>query len=137
MKPITELEEIIAWRKARELLQEVAIEVSKLPLKRDFAMSDQLRRASSSVMANIAEGFERGRPTEFRQFLSIAKGSCGELRSHFYAIHDFGYLPEPRFSQLLDQAREVGRILGGLRSAVDRKCRSQQLPRSKREKGPS
>jgi four helix bundle protein len=122
MERIEEFEKLIAWRKARGLLQEVAKEVGKAPLSRDFAMADQVRRSASSVMANIAEGFERGRPTEFRQFLSIAKGSCGELRSHVYAIYDLGYLPESRFTELLRQVREVGRILGGLRKAVDRKC---------------
>lgn len=74
-------------------------------------------------MANIAEGFERGRPTEFRQFLSIAKGSCGEVRSHLHALKDFGYLAPERANQLIEQAREVGRIIGGLRVAVSRRCK--------------
>jgi four helix bundle protein len=126
MSSLSQFEDIIAWQKARDLLQEVAVEVSKPPLSRDFAMCDQVRRAAASTMANVAEGFERGRPTEFRQFLSIAKGSCGELRSHFYALHDFGYLSEARLRQLVEQAREVGRVIGGLRSAIDRKCKEQQ-----------
>ena len=69
-------------------------------------------------MANIAEGFERNRPGEFHQFLSVAKGSCAEVRSHLYAAHDAGYFEQDCFAKLLVQAEEVGRIIGGLRVSV-------------------
>ena len=66
-------------------------------------------------MSNIAEGFERGRPTEFHQFLSVAKGSCAELRSQLYVALDVGYVIDDDFRALMTQAIEVGQILGGLR----------------------
>jgi four helix bundle protein len=72
-------------------------------------------------MSNIAEGFERGRPTEFHQFLSIAKGSCAELRSQLFVALDAGHLKESDFEGLMDAAVEVGRIVGGLRAGVERK----------------
>jgi four helix bundle protein len=72
-------------------------------------------------MSNIAEGFERGRPSEFHQFLSIAKGSCAELRSQLFVALDVGYLDQNDFHALLDTAVEVARIIGGLRAAVQRK----------------
>ena len=72
----------------------------------------------------MTEGFERGGRGEFQQFLSIAKVSCAELRSQLYVGLDIGYLGRDRFSQLLEQAEEVGRILGGLRVSVARQRRA-------------
>lgn len=72
-------------------------------------------------MSNVAEGYERGRPTEFHQFLSIAKGSCAELRSQLYVALDAGYLNADAFGGLMTQASEVGQILGGLRASVERR----------------
>ena len=79
---------------------------------------DQIRRASSSIMANIAEGFERGGHSESEHFLSIAKASCAELRSHLHIALDAGHLKEPEFNQLLAEAAEVGQIIGGLRVSI-------------------
>jgi four helix bundle protein len=71
-------------------------------------------------MSNIAEGFERGRPAEFHQFLSIAKGSCAELRSQLFVAFDAGYLKQTDFEDLMEAAIEVARIVGGLRAGVQR-----------------
>jgi four helix bundle protein len=71
-------------------------------------------------MSNLAEGFERGRPTEFHQFLSVAKASCAELRSQLYVALDVGYLDQKQFEDLMALAQEVARIVGGLRAAVER-----------------
>jgi four helix bundle protein len=87
-------------------------------LARDIGLSNQMQRASVSIMSNIAEGFERGGRAEFHQFLSRAKASCAEVRSHLYVAFDVGYLDESTFRQRLSQAEEVARITGGLRSAV-------------------
>ncbi len=71
-------------------------------------------------MSNIAEGFERANRREFRQFLFIAKGSCAELRTQLYVAHDVGYIPQDQLIALLSQAEEVARIIGGLRSSLER-----------------
>jgi len=69
-------------------------------------------------MSNVAEGFERGGRGEFHQFLSTAKASCAEVRSHLYVALDIGYLDRTTFTDLLAKAEEVARIVDGLRSAV-------------------
>ncbi len=85
---------------------------------KDFGLSGQIQRAAVSVTSNIAEGFERGGRGEFHQFLSTAKASCAEVRSQLYVAFDVGYLDQAEFDQLLAQAEEVGRIIGGLRVSV-------------------
>ena len=69
-------------------------------------------------MSNVAEGFERGGRGEFHQFLSTAKASCAELRSQLYVALDVGYLDQRKFDELLCQAEEVARIIGGLRVSI-------------------
>ena len=118
MKRVERFEDLVARQKARVLAQTVYKMTRERTFAKDIGLSSQVQRAAVSIMANIAEGFERNRPGEFHQFLSIAKGSCAEVRSHLYAAHDAGYLEQDRFAELLVQAEEVGRIIGGLRVSV-------------------
>jgi four helix bundle protein len=87
---------------------------------KDFGLASKIQRASVSIMSNIAEGFERNRPGDFHQFLSTAKSSCSEVRSERYVALDVGYLKKGEFDEILAQAEEVGRIIGGLRASVQR-----------------
>ncbi len=87
---------------------------------RDFGLAGQIQRASVSVMANLAEGFDRNRPAEFQRFGQIAKGSCAEVVSHLYVALDVGYLDEAAFQELLDDAEEVSRTLSALLHASAR-----------------
>ena len=115
-------EDIVAWQKARELTAQVyRLSQQQERLRKDFGLRDQMLRAAISMMANIAEGFERGRLSEFHQFLSVSKASCAELRSHLYVALDAGYLDAEEFEVLRLKAEEVGRILGGPRQSVERK----------------
>jgi four helix bundle protein len=113
-------EDLIAWQKARTVTKIVYGMTSTGAFAKDYELRDQIRRAAVSVMSNLAEGFERGGRTEFHQFLSMSKGSCAELRSQLYVALDAGYLDRKTFLQVLAQAEEVGRIIGGLRSAVQK-----------------
>ena len=117
---IEKFEDFIAWQKARSLTREI-YKITNLPVSRDFGLKDQIRRAAVSIMSNIAEGFERGRPSEFHQFLSIAKGSCAELRSQLYIAPDVEYIPQTRFRELMSIAEEVGQVVGGLRLSVEKR----------------
>jgi len=76
-------------------------------------------------MSNIAEVYERGGRAEFHQFLIVAKASCAETRSLLYVALDAGYIDEPTFQRLNDQAREVARIVGGMRAAIARQRDAQ------------
>jgi four helix bundle protein len=99
------------------------VSLARAALARDFDLARQLRRASVSIMANIAEGFERARRAELLQFLSIAKASSGEFLSHLYVAVDVGYLPQEDFDHLKESAEEVGRIIGGLRASLAARTR--------------
>jgi four helix bundle protein len=121
MAKINRFEDFVAWQKARKLASAIYKVTGEGRFARDFGLKDQIRRAAVSSMSNLAEGFERGRPAEFHQFLSIAKGSCAELRTQLYVALDAGYLSPPIFEGLMSQAKEVGQILGGLRLSVERR----------------
>ena len=118
---IERFEDLIAWQKARILTRHIYQINCEGTFARDFGLRDQIRRAAVSIMSNIAEGFERGKPSEFHQFLSIAKGSCAEVRCQLYIAFDACHFDQARFEQLMALSVEVGRILGGLRAAVERK----------------
>ena len=120
MSKIARFEDLVAWQKARSLTAAVYTATRKGAFRGDFGLANQIQRASVSIMSNIAEGFERGRRAEFHQFLSTAKASCAETRSHLYVALDVGYLEQTEFERLLQQAEEVGRVVGGLRAAVQR-----------------
>ena len=107
-------EEIEAWEKARELTREVYTISNHGPFAKDFALRDQMRRASVSIMSNIAEGFERSGTAEFVQFLAMAKGSTGEVVSHIYVAADQGYITKEEGGHLLGLASETSRMIGGL-----------------------
>ena len=117
-KRADKFEDLIAWQKARDLTRAIYQATATGSFAKDFGLRDQVRRASVSVMSNLAEGFERGGRAEFHQFLSVAKSSCAELRSQLYVALDATHLNASTFQQLIFQAEEVARIIGGLRKAV-------------------
>jgi four helix bundle protein len=121
---IERFEDLIAWQKARQLAKIIYTITRQDLFARDFGLSGQIQRAAVSIMSNIAEGFERGGRKEFHQFLSIAKGSCAELRSQLYVALDIGYITESEFVEVLSLAEEVGRIVGGLRSSVGKQAKA-------------
>jgi four helix bundle protein len=111
---INHFREIESWQKARELTKSVYAVSSKGPFARDFALKDQMRRAAISVLANIAEGYERGGNAEFIQFLSVAKGSVGEVEAQLYIALDQGYVTQDEFRAIEAQIRSTKRLVAGL-----------------------
>lgn len=120
MAKIERFEDLVAWQKARVLTKEIYRITKDRAFSADFSLRDQLRRASCSIMSNVAEGFERGGRAEFHQYLVVAKASCAEVRSQLYIALDADYLDSPTFTVLQTAANEVARILSGLRTAVQR-----------------
>ncbi len=107
-------EDIGAWQRGRELARLIYQMTNREPLARDFGLRDQLRRAAVSVVSNIAEGFERGGTGEFRQFLSQAKGSAGEIRAQLYVALDAGLVSEEEFNVAYALADKTGQMIAGL-----------------------
>ena len=100
MATITKFEDLEIWQEARQLAKEIHVISKETDLKTDYRFKEQIKSSSGSVMDNIAEGFERDGNLEFRQFLSIAKGSAGESRSQIYRLYDFEYISEEKFLDL-------------------------------------
>jgi four helix bundle protein len=107
-------EEINAWKLARDLNLQVYKLSSRQVFFNDFALRDQIRRASISISSNIAEGFEREGNKEFRQFLSVAKASTAEVKSQLYLAFDLQYLNEEEFNNLKQSADNIGKTISGL-----------------------
>lgn len=100
MATINRFEDLDIWKEARRLANAIHKLTLETNLKSDFKLKEQIKAASGSIMDNIAEGFERDGNLEFRQFLSIAKGSAGEVRSQLYRILDYGYIENSEFEKL-------------------------------------
>ena len=95
-------EDLIIWKEGMRL----SVSIYKLMKNcKDFGFKDQIQRASVSIPSNISEGFERQTNKEFIQFLYIAKGSCGELRTQIYLAKEFEYLNQEDYNNLLNQSK--------------------------------
>lgn len=114
MATIKRFEDLEASKKARELTREVYERSKTGAFSKDYGLRDQIRRAAVSVMSNISEGFERGGTKEFIQFLSIAKGSVGELEAQLYVALDQGYISRDEFAVARGLAVSAKRLTGGL-----------------------
>ena len=120
MKKAERFEDLIAWQKARELTVNIYQITGSGSFAMDDGLRDQIRRASVSVMSNLAEGFDRGGRAEFHQFLVSAKGSCAEVRSQLFVARDASYIGPEVFNSLYALTDETGKIINGLRAAVSR-----------------
>ncbi len=107
---INRFEDIIAWQKSGELTVLVYNNFKNL---NDYAFKNQIQRASVSIMNNVAEGFERNTNKEFKNFLYIAKGSCGEVRSMLYLALKFKYISKLNFNELYNKSLEISKLLSG------------------------
>jgi len=108
-----QFEDMEVWLAAKQIVIEVYRLTRDGALAKDYGFKEQLQRAAASIMANIAEGYERGGTRELIQFLYIGKGSAAETRSLVHAGKDLGYLSGEQQTRMLEQLISVGRQLGG------------------------
>lgn len=112
MSTIHRFEDLEVWQKAREICKYIFILTCRDPFSKDYSLKDQIKRSSGSVMDNIAEGFERGGNKEFTNFLTISKGSLGEVRSQTYRAFDYGYITIENLDHLLNETSSLTERLG-------------------------
>ncbi|MBD2531910.1 four helix bundle protein [Nostoc flagelliforme FACHB-838] len=118
-KRIETFEDLKVWQKCIDLVKVIYLITKEGEFSRDFGLRDQLRRASVSIPTNIAEGFERYSRKEYLNFLNIAKGSAGEVRSLLRVALEVSYLEQQTYVQLSSQAMELSRMLSNQIQAIN------------------
>jgi len=121
MAKIEKFEDLICWQKSRSFVREIYNTTSGDNFRKDFALKDQTRRASISVMLNIAEGFGRRTRKEFKYFLFISHGSVAEVQSCLYIANDLEYISKDLFNKLYGDANEISKIISGLIKSLNSK----------------
>ena len=107
MAAVKDFEELAIFQKARELSKKIYPVTNREVFKSDYRFVQQIRAAAGSIMDNIAEGFERTGNKEFLNFLYIAKGSCGEVRSQLIRANDVGYFTPEEYEELYTECRKL------------------------------
>ncbi len=113
-------QELIAWRKAMDLVEEVYKASGKFPREEIYGLTSQIRRAAVSIPSNVAEGQGRRTTPDFVRHLSIAYGSLLEVETQTMIARRLGYIAQEKSYHLLNHAAEVGRLLNGLMSSLGR-----------------
>ena len=111
MPSVDRFEDLEVWQAARMLARCIYALSNEGPFSKDFGFRDQIRRAAVSVSSNIAEGFERHTDTDLKHFLTIARGSNGEVRSQLHIALDLGYVSSEQFNQGADLSTRIGKML--------------------------
>ncbi len=116
MGGIERFEDIEAWKAARELTKQIYSVSKEGQFSRDYGLQDQIQKATTSIMANIAEGFDGGSDREFIRFLGYSMRSASEVQSHLYVALDQRYIDEREFTALYEKTVAVkGRVRGFIR----------------------
>ena len=131
MALVESFEEMFSWKKARILNKIIYQESNKSKFQKDYALKDQIRRSSISIMSNIAEGFERKSNKEFKYFMNVAKGSAGEVRSQLYIANDLGYIEDLKLKGYISLATEISRLISGFIESLDELILKEQLQKEK------
>ncbi len=105
---------LIVWQKAYKLALEVYRITRKFPKSETYGLGSQIQRASASIPANVAEGYERQHRKEYLQHLFMARGSLGEVETYLCMAKDLGYISAPDYEAIEKLRTETARLLKGL-----------------------
>lgn len=108
------VEDLQVWQKAHAITLEIYTVTAQFPTNEKYALSDQMRRASSSIGANLFEGSYRTGTNEFRYFANIARGSAGEVKYFLLLSRDLGYITKEKFEELNTEIDTICKMLYGL-----------------------
>ena len=111
---IRNFRELNVWQLGKTIASEIYTITKGFPKEEIYGLVSQMRRASVSIPSNVAEGFNRFHPGEYRQFLFIALGSCAELETQMELSKDFGYVSGDKFGQILEKLNHESRMLRNL-----------------------
>lgn len=112
-------EDLTVWQKAMDLAAMIYALGPLMPKSEVYGMTGQMQRAASSVPANIAEGYQRGTRKDYARFIAVARGSLAETETFLMLAMRVGHLPDATAAPCLEAAREVGRMLTGLKQKLD------------------
>jgi four helix bundle protein len=118
---IKRFEEIEAWKRARVLVNRIFALCKNHNLKYEYAMQDQIKRASISIMLNIAEGFDAGSDKAFINFLSYSFRSASEVQSILYVFFDQGFIVQNEFLELQQELVEIKNLIAGFQRYLNKK----------------
>ncbi len=118
-KKIECFEDLFIWQKAIEFAKEIYLITEKKGLKNDFGLKNQMRDSAVSISSNIAEGFERRSRKEYLNFLNIAKGSAGEIRSQLYVAYEVGYIEKSELEYLREKAKFLSGSISNHAKAIN------------------
>jgi four helix bundle protein len=128
MATVKSYEDLQVWQRAMQLVEHVYALTEIFPSKENFRLTDQLCRAVVSVPSNIAEGSKRHTTREYARFVGIAQGTLAEVETQLIIAKRLAYIDDNRFQPVIDSANEVGRLLGGLYNALERKLTETPSP---------
>jgi four helix bundle protein len=120
MSKVERFEYLQVWQMAHDLSVAIYGLTKDGEFSKDWGLRDQIQRASVSVMSNVAKGFERYSRQEFKHFLSIARGSCAEVRCQIHLAKTLGNITDADFLTIYEKCIALSRAIGGLRSSLDR-----------------
>lgn len=113
-------EKLEVWNNTRELIKDIYQTTSAFPKSEKFGITNQIRRASTSIAANIAEGMYRSTEKEKSRFITISFGSCIEVLNFLILSNDLGFLNDKDYEQLRAKAESISNQLNALNKTLNK-----------------